>query len=227
MLAIGRALMDHPRLLMLNEPVEELAPVSPLNDLDIQTEAPIEVAIRTNEEGSRFVPVMMGSGVFCKAFTLEHALSAADFDGQTVREELQNIGYAGRQAPGEHPVGAYFDAYIEQGPVLEGRDKVIGAVEAVLGLRWYDCVVTGLESHAGSTPMKRRADAPQGAGRIIHDIVAIADRYPPQGRGTVSFMRVFMNSPMPWRPRATRSTKVCSAFPCSPDSPWPIFRRRA
>ncbi len=168
--------------------------VRTLNDHDIETEAPIEVAIWTNEEGSRFVPVMMGSGVFCKAFTLEHALSATDVDGNIVRAELQNIGYAGPQVPGEHPVGAYLEAHIEQGPVLEDHDKVIGVVEAVLGLRWYDCVVTGLESHAGSTPMARRADALQGASRIIQEVVAIANRYPPQGRGTVGFMQVFPNS---------------------------------
>jgi N-carbamoyl-L-amino-acid hydrolase len=168
--------------------------VRTLNDHGIETESPIEVAIWTNEEGSRFVPVMMGSGVFCGAFTLEHALSATDVDGKTVREALQGIGYAGPATPGEHPVGAYFEAHIEQGPVLEDEDKVIGVVEAVLGLRWYDCVVTGLESHAGSTPMARRQDALQAAASLIQEVVAIANRYPPYGRGTVGFVQVFPNS---------------------------------
>ncbi|MDP2986031.1 hydantoinase/carbamoylase family amidase, partial [Hydrogenophaga sp.] len=96
--------------------------VRTLNDHGIQTEAPIEVAFWTNEEGSRFVPVMMGSGVFAKAFTLEHAYAARDTDGKTVREELERIGYIGEQEPGDHPIGAYFEAHIEQGPVLEDAD---------------------------------------------------------------------------------------------------------
>ena len=90
-----------------------------LNDHGITTEAPIEVAWWTNEEGSRFVPVMMGSGVFAKAFTLEHAYAATDTEGKTVKGELERIGYVGNEEPGEHPIGAYFETHIEQGPVLE------------------------------------------------------------------------------------------------------------
>ncbi|MBE0550263.1 MAG: M20/M25/M40 family metallo-hydrolase [Rubrivivax sp.] len=93
--------------------------VRTLKDHGIQTEAPIEVAFWTNEEGSRFVPVMMGSGVFAKAFTLEHAYAAKDADGKTVRDELERIGFVGTEEPGDHPIGAYFEAHIEQGPVLE------------------------------------------------------------------------------------------------------------
>ena len=133
--------------------------VRTLNDQGIRTEAPIEVAFWTNEEGSRFVPVMMGSGVFCGAFSLEHAYAAKDTEGKTVREELERIGYVGSQTPGDHPIGAYFEAHIEQGPVLEDAGKVIGVVPAVLGLSWYDCVVTGMEAHAGPTPMHLRRDA--------------------------------------------------------------------
>ncbi|MBX9868339.1 MAG: hydantoinase/carbamoylase family amidase, partial [Burkholderiaceae bacterium] len=110
--------------------------VRTLNDHQIKTEAPIEVAFWTNEEGSRFVPVMMGSGVFCGAFTLEHAYAATDVDGKTVKGELERIGYLGDQVPGDHPIGAYFEAHIEQGPVLEDADKVIGVVPGVLGLSW-------------------------------------------------------------------------------------------
>ncbi|EJN07195.1 Zn-dependent hydrolase [Herbaspirillum sp. YR522] len=165
-----------------------------LNRHGIQTEAPIEVAVWTNEEGSRFVPVMMGSGVFCGAFTLEHAYNATDVDGKKVRDELERIGYIGQQKCGDHPIGAYYEAHIEQGPVLENADTVIGVVPAVLGLSWYDCTVTGFESHAGPTPMEIRKDALQVATTIMQEVVAIAHRYPPYGRGTVGQVQVMPNS---------------------------------
>lgn len=168
--------------------------VRTLNDHQIKTEAPIEVAFWTNEEGSRFVPVMMGSGVFCGAFTLEHAYAATDVDGKTVKGELERIGYLGDQVPGDHPIGAYFEAHIEQGPVLEDADKVIGVVPGVLGLSWYDCIVTGMEAHAGPTPMGLRKDALQVATKIMQEVVNIGNRYPPYGRGTVGMVQVFPNS---------------------------------
>jgi N-carbamoyl-L-amino-acid hydrolase len=168
--------------------------VRALNDAGIETEAPIEVAFWTNEEGSRFVPVMMGSGVFCGAFSLDTAYAATDTEGKSVRDELARIGYMGEQVPGQHPIGAYFEAHIEQGPVLEDADKVIGVVPAVMGLSWYDCVVTGMEAHAGPTPMGLRKDAMQVSTRIMQEVVAIANRYPPYGRGTVGMVQVFPNS---------------------------------
>ena len=168
--------------------------VRTLNDMNIETEAPIEVAFWTNEEGSRFVPVKMGSGVFCGAFSLETAYAAKDTEGKTVGEELARIGYMGEQVPGQHPIGAYFETHIEQGPVLEDADKVIGVVPAVMGLRWYDCVVNGMEAHAGPTPMALRKDALQVSTRIIQEVVAIANRYPPDGRGTVGMLQLFPNS---------------------------------
>jgi N-carbamoyl-L-amino-acid hydrolase len=168
--------------------------VRTLNELKIRTEAPIEVAFWTNEEGSRFVPVMMGSGVFCGAFSLETAYAARDVDGKSVGEELARIGYQGEQTPGDHPIGAYFETHIEQGPVLEDADKVIGVVPAVMGLSWYDCTVEGMEAHAGPTPMHLRRDALQVATRIMQETVAIANRYPPYGRGTVGMVQLFPNS---------------------------------
>lgn len=168
--------------------------VRTLNDHHIETEAPIEVAFWTNEEGSRFVPVMMGSGVFCGAFTLETAYAAKDTKGKTVGEELERIGYKGKEVPGQHPIGAYFETHIEQGPVLEDADKVIGVVPGVLGLSWYDCVVTGMEAHAGPTPMGLRKDALQVATGIMQEVVNIGNRYPPYGRGTVGMVQVFPNS---------------------------------
>ncbi len=168
--------------------------VRTLNDHGIETEAPIEVAFWTNEEGSRFVPVMMGSGVFAKAFTLEHAYAATDTEGKTVKAELERIGYIGDQEPGDHPIGAYFETHIEQGPVLEDNEKIIGVVSGVLGIRWFDCTVTGMEAHAGPTPMALRKDAMLAATRIMQDVVAAAHRHPPHGRGTVGMVQVFPNS---------------------------------
>jgi len=165
-----------------------------LNDRKIETEAPVEVAFWTNEEGSRFVPVMMGSGVFAGAFSLETAYAAKDVAGKTVGDELARIGYVGDEEPGKHPIGAYFEAHIEQGPVLEDAGITIGVVTGVLGLRWYDCVVQGMEAHAGPTPMALRKDALQVSTRIMQEVVAIAHRYPPYGRGTVGFVQVFPNS---------------------------------
>ena len=165
-----------------------------LDDAGIRTVAPLEVCVWTNEEGSRFVPVMMGSGVFAKAFTLEHAYAATDSEGKTVKGELERIGYVGSQEPGDHPIGAYFESHIEQGPVLEDNARTIGVVTGVLGIRWYDCVVTGMEAHAGPTPMALRKDALQVAAQLMQEVVACAHRHPPHGRGTVGMVQVHPNS---------------------------------
>jgi N-carbamoyl-L-amino-acid hydrolase len=165
-----------------------------LNDHKIRTQAPIEVAVWTNEEGSRFTPVMMGSGVFVGAFPLESTLQRADLEGVTVGQALAQIGYAGAEKIGGRPVGAYFEAHIEQGPILEDTHKVIGVVVGALGLRWYDVVVTGQDAHAGPTPMRLRKDALLAAAKIVAEINALAYRYQPNGRGTVGFMQVKPNS---------------------------------
>ncbi len=168
--------------------------VRTLNDHGVETQAPIEVVFWTNEEGSRFVPVMMGSGVFAKAFSLDHAYAAVDTEGKTVREELSRIGYLGSQEPGDHPIGAYFETHIEQGPVLEDNQMTIGVVQGVLGIRWFDCTVTGMEAHAGPTPMALRKDALQVATTLMQEVVACALRHGPHGRGTVGMVQVHPNS---------------------------------
>jgi N-carbamoyl-L-amino-acid hydrolase len=165
-----------------------------LNDRGIETEAPVEMVFWTNEEGSRFVPVMMGSGVFAGIFPLETAYAATDTEGKSVKDELFKIGYTGDVVPGDHPIGAYFEAHIEQGPILEDQDITIGVVQAVLGIRWYDCTVTGMESHAGPTPMAMRKDALQVATHIMQEVVNIAGQFAPHGRGTVGMVQVHPNS---------------------------------
>ena len=167
--------------------------VRTLNDRSIETEHPFEVAIWTNEEGTRFTPVMMGSGVFAGAFTLDHALVQKDIDGKSVGDELRRIGYAG-DVPVGKPFAAYFEAHIEQGPILEDTGNTIGVVTGALGLRWYDVVVTGQDAHAGPTPMHLRKDGMLAAARIVEEVNRIALAHQPAGRGTVGFMQVKPNS---------------------------------
>ncbi len=163
-----------------------------LNDAGIATRAPMEVVSWTNEEGSRFQPVMMGSGVFADVFTLEHVRAQRDIEGVAVGDALQAIGYAGAARP--HRLGAYFEAHIEQGPVLENEGKTIGVVQGALGQRWYDVTVTGQDAHAGPTPMELRRDALIGASRLVLEVNRIARGFPDYARGTVGFMQVKPNS---------------------------------
>lgn len=165
-----------------------------LQEQGLQTEAPLELAIWTNEEGSRFVPVMMGSGVFVGKFPLATALDACDAQGKQVRDELLAIGYAGSLPVGGRPVGAYFEAHIEQGPILEKEEKVIGVVTGSLGLRWYDVNVTGMEMHAGPTPMSVRQDALFAATHLMQEVIHIANAHQPHGRGTVGVVQVHPGS---------------------------------
>jgi N-carbamoyl-L-amino-acid hydrolase len=165
-----------------------------LNDAGIVTEKPVAVAIWTNEEGSRFVPVMGGSGAFARVFTLEHLLAQRDVEGITFGDALRRIGYAGNAPVGGRALDAYFEAHIEQGPILEREDKVIGVVNGALGLRWYDCVWTGQDAHAGPTPMEARRDALRGAARMVEAVNAVAMRHAPDGRATVGSMQVGPNS---------------------------------
>src|SRR6185369_7576704 len=118
----------------------------------IVTEAPIEVVAWTNEEGSRFSPAMIGSGVYAGVFTLDEALATKDVDGKAMGDELKRIGYAGGDHLAGRAVGAYFEAHIEQGPILEAEKKTIGVVTAAQGQRWYEVTVIGQEAHAGPTP---------------------------------------------------------------------------
>jgi beta-ureidopropionase / N-carbamoyl-L-amino-acid hydrolase len=165
-----------------------------LNDAGIVTDKPVGVAIWTNEEGSRFVPVMGGSGAFAGVYTLEHVRQQRDIDGIAFGDALNAIGYAGDAPVGGRALDAYFEAHIEQGPVLEREDKIVGVVTGALGLRWYDCIWTGQDAHAGPTPMEARRDALRGASRMVEAIHALAVRNAPDGRATVGFMQVSPNS---------------------------------
>ncbi|MGE0873228.1 MAG: Zn-dependent hydrolase [Burkholderiales bacterium] len=166
--------------------------VRALNDAGARTRAPIEVIAWTNEEGSRFVPTMMGSGVYAGVYALEYALQQKDVDGISVREALEKVGYAGPAQP--HRLGAYFEAHIEQGPVLEETGNTIGVVLGALGQRWFDVRISGQDSHAGPTPMETRKDALLAASRLVLEVNRIATTFPDYARGTVGFMQVKPNS---------------------------------
>ena len=163
-----------------------------LNDHGIETAAPVEAVVWTNEEGSRFAPAMIASGVFAGVFDIDYAHARSDPDGKTLGDELERIGYKGEAKTGEREVKAFFEAHIEQGPILEAEEKEIGIVTGAQGQRWFEVTITGRESHAGTTPMVRRADALAGAARMISTVRRIALENPPHAVSTVG---VLENSP--------------------------------
>ena len=167
--------------------------VRALNDADVQTDAPVEVVVWTNEEGSRFAPSMVGSGTYAGVFSLDESLAITDRDGTTLGNELRRIGYKG-EGCGKRPVTAYFEAHIEQGPILEDQKKTIGVVSGAQGQRWYEITLTGRESHAGPTPMAVRRDALVGAASIITGVNQIGHRFQPGACATVGVIESSPNS---------------------------------
>ncbi len=165
-----------------------------LNDLDYETEHPIEAAVWTNEEGSRFAPAMVASGVFAGVFDLEYGLSLSDAEGKTMGEELERIGYAGSDEVGGRDIHAFFEVHIEQGPILEEADIPIGVVTDAQGQRWFELTLTGVESHAGPTPMERRKDALLGAARVVELVNRTGLENAPLACTTVGMMNVYPNS---------------------------------
>ena len=164
-----------------------------LNDLGIETERPVEATVWTNEEGSRFAPAMVASGVFAGVYDLEYGLTRADKDGKTMGEELERIGYAGNENVGKE-VHAFFEVHIEQGPILEEEEITIGVVTHAQGQRWYELTLTGVESHACPTPMDRRKDALLGAARVIELVNRIGLDNAPVACATVGMIESYPNS---------------------------------
>jgi beta-ureidopropionase / N-carbamoyl-L-amino-acid hydrolase len=168
--------------------------VRTLDDLDITTKHPIEIAMWTNEEGSRFAPAMVASGVFAGVYPLDWSLQRTDSAGKVFGSELKRIDYAGSTAVGGRPVHAFFELHIEQGPILEEEGLDIGVVVAANGQKWYEITLTGFENHAGPTPMNRRKDALVGAARIIELVNRIGHGHGPSARATVGMLQVHPNS---------------------------------
>jgi len=160
-----------------------------------ETFAPIEVINWTNEEGARFSPAMIASGVFAGVFTRDFAAARQDRSGVTFGNALEAIGYRGAEACGSHRLSAFFEVHIEQGPYLEQEGKDIGVVTGVQAMRWYEVTVTGQDTHAGTTPMPIRNDALVGAARIVDAIDAVARKQAPYGVGTVGILETKPGSP--------------------------------
>ena len=167
--------------------------VRSMNDQGIKTKHPIEISVWTNEEGSRFAPAMMGSGVVSGRFTLEEILDKTDVDGLRLGDELERIGFAGETPVTGRDFHAFFEAHIEQGPYLEAEEKQVGIVTGGQGQRWYNATFIGRESHAGTTPMHLRNDALIASSQLVLKVEEIAKAHPP-GCGTVGFMQVTPNS---------------------------------
>ena len=165
-----------------------------LNDLKIRTRRPIEIVNWTNEEGSRYAPAMISSGVFAGAYTKEFAYSRVDAEGKTLGDELERIGYKGDEQAKPRPIHAFFELHIEQGPILEDESIDVGVVTHGQGQRWYEIRLTGFESHAGSTPMPRRKDALLGAARIVELVNTIGLSKAPLGVSTVGMLNPYPNS---------------------------------
>ncbi len=171
-----------------------LEAVRSMHDAGVETEAPVEIVVWTNEEGSRFAPAMIASGVYAGLFEKEFAWSRTDSDGKSLQEELERIGYKGERPCGEHVIGALLEAHIEQGPILEANRNQIGVVQGGQGQRWYDVTIKGQDSHAGSTPMQGRKDALVCAAEIIGKVQALALGLQPGAVSTVGEMTVKPNS---------------------------------
>ncbi|MFV0238050.1 MAG: M20 family metallo-hydrolase [Flavobacteriales bacterium] len=165
--------------------------IETLNDHDILTEAPIEIVSWTNEEGARFSPAMIGSGVFSGNFSLEYAYSRTDRDGKKLEHELEKIGYKGTDIINPNDFKAAFEIHIEQGPILEAENKSVGVVSGVQGIRWYDLTLYGKETHAGPTPMSYREDPFKYAHSIISGLYALVEEFGPDGKMTIGYIDAF------------------------------------
>jgi N-carbamoyl-L-amino-acid hydrolase len=159
-----------------------------------ETNAPIVVVNWTNEEGARFAPAMLGSGVFAGVYRRADADAITDMAGVRFGDALDGIGWRGDAKIGM-PLSAYLELHIEQGPILEAEDKMIGVVTGVQGVRWYEAAITGRESHAGTTPMPRRRDAFLACAALALEVEKIALAHAPNGVGTVGRVEVEPNSP--------------------------------
>ena len=165
-----------------------------LNDMGIRTKHPIVLVNWTNEEGTRFAPPMMASGVFAGVHTLDWAYAKEDSEGKKFGDELKRIGWIGDEEVGNRKMKAFFELHIEQGPILEAEGKDIGIVSRGQGLNWLQVTLTGRESHTGSTPMPMRKNAGLGMAKITSLVHEIAMSHQPDAVGAVGHCDVYPNS---------------------------------
>lgn len=165
-----------------------------LNDLNIKTKHPIVVTNWTDEEGTRFAPAMLASGVFAGMHTQDWAYDREDHDGLKFGDELARIGWKGEEKVGDRKMHAFFELHIEQGPILEAEGKEIGVVTHGQGLSWTQFTITGKESHTGSTPMPMRKNAGLGMARILDLVDKVAWDHKPDAVGAAGHIDVYPNS---------------------------------
>ena len=165
-----------------------------LNDLDVTTKHPIVVVNWTNEEGTRFAPAMLASGVFAGKHDQDWAYDRVDSEGKKFGDELKRIGWVGDEKVGAREMHAMFELHIEQGPILEAENKDIGVVTHGQGLRWIECKITGKESHTGSTPMRMRKNAGRGLALVTELVHEIAMKHQPNAVGAIGHIDVHPNS---------------------------------
>jgi N-carbamoyl-L-amino-acid hydrolase len=165
-----------------------------LNDLDIKTRHPIVVTNWTNEEGTRYAPAMLASGVFAGMHEQDWAYDRKDVDGKRFGDELARIGWKGDEKVGDRKMHAFFELHIEQGPILEAEGKQIGVVTHGQGLWWLEVTLTGKDAHTGSTPMNMRVNAGLGMARITEVVHEIAMGHQPNAVGAVGQANVYPNS---------------------------------
>jgi N-carbamoyl-L-amino-acid hydrolase len=165
-----------------------------MNDLDITTEHPIVVTNWTNEEGTRYAPAMLSSGVFAGLHTQDWAYDRTDAEGKTFGDELKRIGWRGEEEVGARKMHAFFELHIEQGPILEAEDKQIGVVTHGQGLSWTQITILGKEAHTGSTPMPMRKNAGLAMARILDKVDEIAMSHAPHAVGAAGHIEVSPNS---------------------------------
>ena len=158
-----------------------------LAEEDLRLDHPIELVNWTNEEGARFAPAMIGSGVFAGAFELEAAHQIQDQEGISIKEALEGIGHLGPEG-NRSSYHASLELHIEQGPVLEEREKSVGIVTGVQGMRWYECKVKGKSAHAGTTPMEMRNDPVQNAMALIQKLYQLVKK-DPKAKITIGMLR--------------------------------------
>jgi len=168
--------------------------VESLNDRNIETPVPLQIAVWTNEEGSRFPVSMMGSAVWAGSLDLAEVLCLRDTEGISVGTELDRLGWVG-EAPFGHPMAAYIELHIEQGPILEASSDPIGVVTGVQGLRWYTISFAGSPAHAGPTPMDVRQDPARALASALQSIYGVAADHGPWARATPAQFRSFPVSP--------------------------------
>jgi len=165
-----------------------------LNDRAIETERDIVLVNWTNEEGARFAPAMLASGVWSGQFSQEYAYSRTDSAGVSVGEALEAIGYQGETPARAFPVHACYELHIEQGPILEDEAIDIGLVHAAMGQRWFTLTLDGFAAHAGTTPMHSRRDALTAFADLALKVEEIGIQHAPDGRATIGMAHITPNS---------------------------------